>query len=129
MADSKIWARYYINLGRYNLCSNEKDWCLQLQTSGGNFSETWPEDEKPNVDGMLPSQVLDLIEEQLRSFWVSSGRDEKLKRMEEWRKRAHEYDEAWLLRRIEETEEQRANLSERLDSVRAEMTRETAVAE
>jgi len=93
---AKTYAYYSKNLGRYNLCSNENDWHLSLHTSGGNFSETWPEDDEPYIDGLLPSQVMDLIEERLKSYWIATKRDETLARMAVWRERKDDFDLAWL---------------------------------
>lgn len=84
-------------LGRYNFANTaEKQWCVQMRMPDGKgLSETWPEDEEPDIDGVPPSQVLDLIEERLKSYWISTGRDETLARIAVYREQSEQLDDAW----------------------------------
>ncbi|MGE8691495.1 MAG: hypothetical protein ACN6PJ_30410 [Achromobacter sp.] len=84
-------------LGRYNFANTaEKQWCVQMRMPDGKgLSETWPEDEEPDIDGVPPSQVLDLIEERLKSYWISTRRDETLARIAAYREQSEQLDDAW----------------------------------
>lgn len=112
-----VSAYYSINLGRYNFAGTEKDWCVSLYTSFGNVSETWPEDAKPDIDGLLPSEVLDLIEERLDSYWINTGRKERKEKIAQIRGHVKEIDAAWLSARIAATENELADLKYRLADV------------
>lgn len=117
-SEQKTWARIGLNLGRYNFASNAKDWCLSLSTSGGNFSETWPEDEKPDIEGLMPSEVMDMLVKRLQSYWISTRREETLARVKKWQESASKYDDAWLVAQIEGHEEAIHRLKRRLEEVR-----------
>ncbi len=117
----KIFADYFMNFGQYNLCSSEKEYCLILRTSGGNFSETFTKDEQPDVSDMFPSEVLDLIEARLKSYWISTSRDEALARMAEWRKSANLFDMAWLDAKIERLSQSMGKLQKRKASLQCEI--------
>lgn len=111
-------AHYYINVGHYNICGTNKSASLQLITSGGNFSALFEVDEAPDVDGLLPSEVLDLIEARIDSYWISTGREDTKKRIKEWRKEQRDFDAAWLEKRIEATEKTLVSLKRELQNVR-----------
>jgi hypothetical protein len=89
-------------LGRYNFANTaEKQWCVQMiMPDGKGLSETWPEEEEPDIDGVPPSQVLDLIEERLKSYWISTRREETLARIAAYREKSEELDDAWARRLI-----------------------------
>jgi hypothetical protein len=116
----KKFAHYSIEIGRFNLASNEKDACLRLYTSGGNFSQTFPLDEQPEIDGLLPSKVMDLIEARLDSYWISTGREEDKKRIARWRIEQSDFDAAWLKAQIEHTEKLLKVLRNQLDDIEQE---------
>lgn len=94
--EKKPFATYYKQLGRYNLCSNEKSWCLQLFTSEGNFSELFSEADEPDVSDWLPSEVLELIENRLDSYLFKTSREETKKRIAKAREKLKDLDLAWL---------------------------------
>lgn len=115
--EQKPHAQIAVNLGRYNLASNGKSWCVTLYTSEGNFSETWPEDDKPDIDGLLPSEVMALMIDRLESYWIHTGRVEKLAKMIKWQESSHKFDEAYLVAQIERAEKAVLRLKVRLDQV------------
>lgn len=104
---------YYMDLGRYNLASTKKEWMLALVTTRGRVSETWPEDDKPEVCGLLPSEVLDLIDSRLDSYWYKSSRDKDKAEIATIREHANEIDIDWLDGRIKAAESKLAELRER----------------
>src|SRR5690606_4650714 len=82
-------------------------WCLTLRTPYGQVSETFPKDEKPDVDPewSTPSEVLDLIEARLDSYWISTRRTETKATIAEIRRHANEIDAAWLDQQIKQAED------------------------
>jgi len=113
----KTFARYSKNLGRYNICGNEKSWCLTLYTSGGDFNQIWPEEDEPDVDGFLPSEVMAVLRERLDAFLFISGREQTRARMDAWMAESHKYDLAWLQNQIDKHERQLRALRLQVDDV------------
>lgn len=94
-------------LGRYNLASNDKQWCVRMRMPDGKgISEVWPEDEEPDIEGLPPSQVLDLIEERLKAYWFHSSREETLARIAVYREQSEQLDDAWARSLIASLERQ-----------------------
>lgn len=96
-----------LTLGQYNWASEEDVWCLTLFTPYGQVIETFPKNAKPEVDPewTTPSEVLDLIEARLDSYWISTGRAEKKETIAAIRQHSNEIDAAWLDQKIEQTED------------------------
>jgi len=96
-----------LTLGQYNLASIEDVWCLGLQTPYGQVSEIFPKDDKPEVDPewITPSEVLDLIEARLDSYWISTRRAATKAKIAEIRQHSNEIDAAWLDQKIEQTKD------------------------
>jgi hypothetical protein len=116
---------YYKELGRYDFASNKKDWRVKLVTPFGNFSQTWSEDDEPEIDDLLPSEVLDLLEKRLKSWWISTGREADLARIAAIREHRREIDIAWLERQIESAEKRAASLRLRAVEIRDELADES----
>lgn len=88
--------QYYGQIGRYDYCHpSAKQYCLHLRTPSGNVSELWAEDEMPNLEDFLPSDVLNLIEERLDHYMYKSSRDEEKKKIQAIREHIKEYDIEW----------------------------------
>jgi len=96
-----------LELGRYNWASTEDVWCLTLRTPYGQVSETFPKDDKPEVDPewTTPSEILDLIEARLDSYWISTRRAETKEKIAEIRRHSNEIDAAWLDQKIKQAED------------------------
>lgn len=109
-------------LGRYNFANTaEKQWCVDMRMPDGKgLSEKWPEDEEPDIDGVPPSQVLDMIEERLKSYWIATGRDEKLARIAAYREQSEQLDDAWARRQIASYERRIRELENHLAEESAE---------
>lgn len=91
----------YKTLGRFNVLSSDKQWQVQMRMPDGKFlSELWPEDEEPDIDGVSPSKILDLIEDRLKWYLFKSRRDETLARIAAYREQAEQLDDAWARRQI-----------------------------
>jgi hypothetical protein len=95
------------NLGRYNFASNDKDWCVQvLMPDGKVLSETWPEGDEPDTDGVPPSEVIELIIVRLKSYWISTQRDKTMARIEAARPMFEQMDDAWARAQINSLQRQ-----------------------
>src|SRR5690606_26921850 len=96
-----------LELGRYNWASTEDVWCLTLRTPYGQVSETFPKDAKPDVDPewTTPSEVIDIIEARLDSYWFSTRRAETKAKIAEIRQHSNEIDAAWLDQQIKQVED------------------------
>ena len=96
-----------LELGRYNWASTEDVWCLTLRTPYGQVSETFPRHDRPDVDPewTTPSEVLDLIEARLDSYWISTRRAETKATIAEIRRHSNEIDAAWLDQQIKQAED------------------------
>lgn len=96
-----------LSLGRYNWAGTDEEWCLALQTPYGCVSEIFPKDDKPEVDKdwTTPSEVLDLIEARLDSYWIATRRAETKAKIAEIRRHSNEIDAAWLDRKIKQAED------------------------
>lgn len=96
-----------LELGRYNWATEEDVWCLTLRTPYGQVSETFPKDKKPDVDPewTTPSEVLDIIEARLDSYWFSTRRAETKAKIAEIRQHSNEIDAAWLDQQIKQAED------------------------
>lgn len=71
MTERKVY--FNISHGRYDLCSNEKEWLVSLHTPFGNIREFFK--EEPDC-GSSVEDVLDVIERRVESYWMSSTRAE-----------------------------------------------------
>ena len=96
-----------LELGQYNWAKTEDVWCLTLRTPYGQVSETFPKADKPEVDPewTTPSEVLDLIEARLDSYWISTRRAETKEKIAEIRQHSNEIDAAWLDQKIKQAED------------------------
>ena len=61
------------SLGRYNLYSNDKEWSLSLRYGDLYISERFDEDEEPDTDGVMPSDILWEIKEKKSKYLYSSS--------------------------------------------------------
>jgi hypothetical protein len=112
---------YYKNLGHYNFAGHEKDWCISLITPYGRVNQTWPECEEPDIDDLLPSEVLALIESRLDSYWICTSREKDRATIAAIKEHAAEIDVAWLDAKIERTERLLMSMRKRrLDLVEVE---------
>jgi hypothetical protein len=103
------------NLGRYNFASNAKDWCVQVMMPDGKvMSETWPEDQEPETEGVPPSEVIEMMVVRLKSYWLSTRREETLARVEEFRPQFPAMDAAWARAQIAMHERQIKTFSQYL---------------
>ena len=86
-------------LGRYNLCSTEKEWLVSIQFPSGSLfqriRETWAEEDEPDIDGLPPSEVIELISERVESHLISSSRKEERKIIGWVRENAERLDAQW----------------------------------
>lgn len=112
---------YGKTLARFNFCSDDKEWQVYLHTPFGKLSELWPRDEEPEIDDLLPTEVIDLIEKRLATYWVHTGRDEKRKVIAELRAHADEINTMWCEYGVEVARERLKQAERRLESLREDI--------
>ena len=113
---------YSKNRGSYNWADlSEKSWQIHLQVrfddnSRIDISETW--DDEPDTDGLLPTDILDMIEERLNYYWINTSRDRTQKDIAALREHGNDLNIPWLQARIarkkKELEELEATLEEQI---------------
>ncbi len=96
--------RYYKNLDQYSYFKSEKTWLVALITPYGNISETWPQDQEPEIQDLLPTEIVDLIEKRLDTHLLCTGRDETKKKIADIRAHGVAIDRAWLKNKIKDAE-------------------------
>lgn len=105
-------ASYYKTKGRFNWASNSEDWQVVLRLSNGKVvSETWPLDEEPDVDGLPPSEVVEIIAQRVESYWLSTDREKQRGTISWIRQHAELIDSGWARNRIESLRKQIDGLS------------------
>jgi hypothetical protein len=96
--------------GRYDLCSTEEKWCVSVRLPPGApkeaISQTWDLEDEPDIDGLPPSDVVELISERLESFLVNTRREEDRKVIEWVRENAEPLDALWAGSEIERLKRQ-----------------------
>ena len=92
--------------GRYNYCNYlEKSWMVTLHDlpegcPANSLSEFWKEDDEPDIDGLMPSEVIELFEERLNKYLIHTGRKKKEEIIQWLKDHAIDIDIDWLLSRI-----------------------------
>lgn len=81
--------------GRYYLGRAETQWRVGLETPYGSVSYIF--EDEPNIQGLLPRQVLDIIEEQSKKAWIDTGREERDKKIATLREHEDIIDKIYLL--------------------------------
>ena len=114
------------SLGVYNLAGpGKKQWLVELRVKGLRdlpvvLSATWEEDDEPDIDGLAPSEIMDLLEQRFGSYLVDPNREKKRAVLALMRESAEEIDNAWAASRVESLREE----VERLNYEIAFLTRE-----
>lgn len=97
--------------GRYNLCSTEQEWQVVLRASNGTIiSELFPGDEEPDIDGVPPSDVVEMIAARLEGYLFKSGRDAERAKIAWFRENAEQIDSGWARKQI-------ADLKDKIDDL------------
>ncbi len=95
----KTTTNFYCTRGSYNWAKpDEKQYLVSLVTPYGSISETF--EDEPEIEGLHPSDVLDIIEGRLKSYWISTDRESKLKTIAEIRKHSIEIDRQYIQSKI-----------------------------
>ena len=114
------------SLGVYNLAGpGKKQWLVELRVKGLRdlpvvLSATWEEDDEPDIDGLSPSEVMDLLERRFESYIIDTNREQKRATLAWMRENAEEIDKAWAASRVESLRVE----AERLNNQIASLTRE-----
>ena len=114
------------SLGVYNLANpGKKQWLVELRVNGLRdlpvaLSATWEEDDEPDIDGLAPSEIMDLLEQRFESYLIDTSREKKRAALALMRESAEEIDKAWAASRVESLRRE----VERLNHEIASLTRE-----
>jgi hypothetical protein len=104
---------------------SEPEWQVWMQLPEGapkrGISETWDQDDEPDIDGLLPSEVAELMAKRNESYWIKTSKEEN-RAVYEWiAANAPAIDEAWLADQIIAKERELEGLRDRrqciLDSI------------
>lgn len=120
-----VHARFHKTLGRFNWISDNKNWQLVLRTSAGNASALFAEDEEPDIQGLLPSDVLDLIEERMKRS-LRSDMTERLQEIASIRGQIESLNTAWLADELSLAESAYIRAKNRYESQVARVNEERA---
>lgn len=91
----------YKHKGRFNIMSNEQQWQVVLRASTGTIvSEIFDDGAEPDIDGLPPSEVLELISAKLESYWISTDREKTREKINWFRENAEAIDAGWARREI-----------------------------
>jgi len=97
--------RIRVRTGNFNIVSDEELVEIALFLPEGApqpvIRELWPTLDAPNVGGLLPSQVADIIYERLLEYAYSSKSEDTAKAVQWVRDHAQEIDMAYAKSRIE----------------------------
>ena len=114
------------SLGVYNLAGpGKKQWIVELRVKGLRdlpvaLSATWEEDDEPDIDGLSPSEVMDLLAQRFESYIIDTNREKRRASLAWMRENAEEIDKAWAASRVESFRLE----AERLNNQIASLTRE-----
>lgn len=97
--------------GRYNLCSNEKEWLVILYLPNGQkLSEAWAKDHEPEIDGLLASEIVELISQRVEEYWLSTNREKQREIIAWCRQHANEIDRLFVEYQLEQLKRRRATV-------------------
>ena len=110
-------------LGTYNLANpGQKLWSVDLRVMGlrdcpVGISATWEEDDEPDIDGLSPSEVMDLLAQRFESYLIDTSRDKKRAVLSLMRENAQEIDEAWAASRVEAIQKETERLNKKIEDL------------
>ena len=106
---------YNQSSGQYCFGSSDKQWQVYLFTPAGRISGLF--DAEQDIDGLLPSDVLSLIEARIKSYWIYTRKEKALAKIAAIREREQEFDVAWMDEEIRRHEKAIADLQARRDVI------------
>ncbi|MGB1015477.1 MAG: hypothetical protein ACPG4T_15175 [Nannocystaceae bacterium] len=116
--------------GQYDFCSNEKKWLVTMHFPEGSqhkrLSQHW--ENEPDIDGQWPSDVIEMIAEELEKAWIDTSRRDKRAVIAWARSQVDILDKVWAEREIENITNTIAGLIERrehLEGVVERLAKET----
>ena len=108
------------SLGTYNWANpGQKQWSVELRVMGLQdsplvLSATWEEDNEPDIDWLLPSEVMDLLAQRFESYLIDTSREKKRAALSLMRENAEEIDKAWAASRVESFREEVESLNRKI---------------
>ena len=105
------------NHGRYNWLSNDEQWLVVIMLPGGRqLSETFPDDEEPEISGLPPSEVVELLADRAKRYLLDTEREKKKEIVAWCREHADEIDSEWAKGQI-------ALKQKRIEALKAEIAK------
>lgn len=90
--------------GQYNICSTDEQWCIKVflpdDAPKRVLDETWNAEDEPNIKGLPPSRVVELIAARLESYLISGGRTEARNLIDWCRIHSSRLDAEWAADQI-----------------------------
>lgn len=84
------------NLGCYNWAdTSQKSWLVSMRIDDLAISEQWDADSEPEIKGLPPSEVVELISERLEKYWINTDRERKREVIKQIKANKFEIDKAW----------------------------------
>ena len=111
-----VWKSF----GAFNLANPGcKQWCVDLRVTGlpgspVSLAATWEEDDEPDIDGLSPSEVMDLLERRFESYIIDTNREKRRASLAWMRENAEEIDKAWAASRVESFREEVESLNRKI---------------
>ena len=95
------------NLGCYDFCNpHKKSWLVSVTglpegAPSRGITQTWAEDDEPDIEDLLPSELIEIISDKVESYLFSTSR-EKDREVIRWaRDNADRLNKEWIAQLIE----------------------------
>jgi hypothetical protein len=98
--EKSLSAYCYQQHDRFYFGENEKQYQVVVRASNGKYVSVLF-DEKQEIEDMPPSEVIQLIKERVKSFWIMPDREKRMEVIEWFEQNAEKIDSGWALRSIE----------------------------
>jgi len=100
-------ARVTKSKGQYNSTGEQYRVCvhgLPADAPASHISTTWHINAEPDIDNLWPSKVIELISEQVESYWISTSRQRNKEIINWCRTNPGKIDRPWVEREIKKLE-------------------------
>jgi len=112
-------------LGQYNFCSSDKQWQVYMYFDECPIQRglacLWDEGDEPDIEGMKPSGVIEVMSERVESYWISTSREQERKVVQWVKDNAKTLDSQWLTDEIERWEKKRQRCVSTIVSLEIEL--------
>lgn len=110
-----------LSFGRYNMCSNEKEWQLYMYLPDGapqkSIGAIFKDGQEPDIGGATPMEIIDIIVNRWGEFIYRSGQNKDDATVEWCRANSDILNREWAEREIKSVNDQIERLNERKDAL------------